>query len=261
MILARFNAADGYREAATYLDGGGRPSSIVVDGAGDVFVGGGFYGGIQLVNPLQSELGGGNYDRFVAKFSSDCSSLLFSTYFCGPGDDYINGLALDPHGSLLLVGQTTSSAGFPIVNAFQPELMGASDAFVAKIHYAEVLQVSRTSQTLAISWPASTIDYQLESTPSLGAGAVWENVTIPPVVVATDVGRAQACAAPALPHELGGIITDGPGIDLLASSLGTAQQRGGQGDAVLSQFTNVVAADLGHRIAEQAANARGDLLN
>ena len=76
-----------------------------------------------------------------------------------------------------------------------------------------------------------------------------------------DVGRALAGAAPALPHELGGIITDGPGTDLLASSLGTAQQCGGQGDAVLSLFTNVVAADLGHRIAEQTANAWGNLLN
>ena len=184
IILARFNAADGYLEAATYLEGASSPC-IAVDGAGDVLIGGLFYGNLPLVNPLQSNRSGG-YDGFVAKFSSDCSSLLFSTYFCGPGDDYVNGLALDPNGNLLLVGQTASSTRFPIVNAFQPTLKGGSDAFVAKISFAEVLKVKRVGQTLAISWPATATGYQLESTAGTGAGAVWENVTTPPVVVATE---------------------------------------------------------------------------
>ena len=173
--------------AATYLEGADLPS-IAVDGAGDVFIGGFFSGNLPLplVNPLQSQPGGGNYDCFVAKFSSDCSSLLFSTYFCGPGDDYVNGLALDPNGNLLLVGETASSTRFPIVNAFQPTLKGGSDAFVAKISFAEVLKVKREGQTLAISWPATATGYQLESTPSAGGGAVWGNVTTPPVVVASE---------------------------------------------------------------------------
>ena len=184
IILARFNAADGYLEAATYMEGPSYPS-IAVDGTGDVLIGGLFYGNLPLVNPLQSNRSGGS-DGFVAKFSSDCSSLLFSTYFCGPGDDYVNGLALDPNGNLLLVGQTAASTRFPIVNAFQPNLKGTSDAFVAKISFAEVLKVKRVGQTLAISWPATATGYQLESTAGTGAGAVWEHVTTPPVVVATE---------------------------------------------------------------------------
>jgi hypothetical protein len=187
IILARFNAADGYLEAATYLEGAHSPS-IAIDGAGDVFIGGlagSFGGNIPLVNPLQSQPGGG-FDGFVAKFSSDCSSLLFCTDFGGPGDDYVNGLALDPSGNLLLVGETASSTRFPIVNAFQPNLNGTSDAFVAKISFAEVLKVKRVGQTLAISWPATATGYQLESTPSTGAGAVWGQVPTPPVVVATE---------------------------------------------------------------------------
>ena len=186
-VLARFNAADGYLEAATYLEGGDL-LGIAVDPAGGVFIGGIFYGNLPLVNPLQSQPGGGYYyyDGYVAKFSSDCSSLLFSTYFCGPGRDYVNGLALDPNGNLLLVGETQSETGFPIVNAFQPTLNGGDDAFVAKISFAEVLKVKRVGQTLAISWPATATGYQLESTAGTGAGAVWENVTTPPVVVATE---------------------------------------------------------------------------
>src|SRR5258708_21052628 len=58
---------------------------------------------------------------------------------------------------------------------------------------------------------------------------------------------SQAGAAPALPHELCGIITDGPGADRLAPGLGTGQQRGGHGNAVLRQFANIVAANLGDR--------------
>jgi len=186
IILARFNAADGYLVAATYLEGADSPS-IAVDGTGDVFVGGLSHGYLPLVNPLQSKPGGGFQDGFVAKFSSDCSSLLFSTYFSGPGAyESVHGLAVDPNGNLLLVGETQSSTGFPIVNAFQPNLKGNSDAFVAKISFAEVLKVGRTGQTLAFSWPASATGYQLESTPTIRAGAAWGKVTITPVVVANE---------------------------------------------------------------------------
>ena len=37
-----------------------------------------------------------------------------------------------------------------------------------------------------LSWPATATGYQLECTPSAAAGAVWANVTTPPVVVATE---------------------------------------------------------------------------
>lgn len=187
IILAGFNATDGSLVAATYLEGADSPS-IAVDGTGDVFVGGlNTHGYLPLVNPLQSKPGGGYQDGFVAKFSSDCSSLLFSTYFSGPGAyESVHGLAVDPNGNLLLVGETQSSTGFPIVNAFQPNLKGNSDAFVAKISFAEVLKVSRSGQTLTFSWPASATGYQLESTPTIRAGAAWGKVTITPVVVANE---------------------------------------------------------------------------
>ncbi|MFX0094823.1 MAG: SBBP repeat-containing protein, partial [Candidatus Hodarchaeota archaeon] len=74
----------------------------------------------------------GNFDAFVAKFSADGQSLLFSTYFGGSGDDYEHGLAIDAAGNILIAGGTTSG-NLPTVNAFQPSFQGGTfDAFVAK---------------------------------------------------------------------------------------------------------------------------------
>jgi hypothetical protein len=126
-IVARFNATNGVLEAATYLNHGDC-SSIAVDAAGDVWVGGQATAGLALVDPLlpgyASEFVG---EAFVAKLSSDCSRLLFSTYFGGPGLDAITGLGLclDHDGNVLLFGDTESTTNFPIVNAFQTTLNGA----------------------------------------------------------------------------------------------------------------------------------------
>jgi hypothetical protein len=93
-------------------------------------------------NAFQRTYGGdggapwGNGDGFVAKFSPDGSTLLFSTYLGGTGNDNVNGnnsLVIDPAGRVIVIGET-HSPNFPVsANAFQTDYQGggSADGFVA----------------------------------------------------------------------------------------------------------------------------------
>ncbi|MCK5848675.1 MAG: SBBP repeat-containing protein [Caldisericia bacterium] len=58
--------------------------------------------------------------------------LEFSTYFGGEWNDSISVIKMDKDGNIYLGGETDSS-DFPIKNAFQNEIHGNTDAFLAKI--------------------------------------------------------------------------------------------------------------------------------
>lgn len=83
-------------------------------------------------NALQSTSSGG-YDAFITKLAADGTSLLYSTYLGGSGDDYGRGIAIDDAGNAYVAGQT-SSPNFPLAHAFQASLGGSQDAFVAKLN-------------------------------------------------------------------------------------------------------------------------------
>lgn len=74
-------------------------------------------------------------DLFVTKISPDASSLIYSTYLGGNGNDLGTGISLAPDGSASVSGYTRST-NFPVVNAFQSELLGVGDAVVAKLNPA-----------------------------------------------------------------------------------------------------------------------------
>lgn len=86
-----------------------------------------------LQNPIQSDPGDEDVsDVFVTKLSADGGSLVYSTYIGGISEDYGDGIAVDHSGSAYVTGYT-SSADFPIQNAYQPEIGNDRDAFVFKI--------------------------------------------------------------------------------------------------------------------------------
>jgi hypothetical protein len=129
---------------STYLGGSGNDSlvgdwygvgnqTIAVDQRGDVYVAG-FTRSLDFptVNPLQPSNHGGQ-DALVAKLSADGSSLLFSTYLGGSGDENLLGMTVDLAGNIYVAGWTSSS-DFPTVNPLQPSNRGGADAFVAILH-------------------------------------------------------------------------------------------------------------------------------
>ena len=80
----------------------------------------------------------GSQDMFVAKLNAAGSTLLFSTYLGGNGDDYPSGIAVDAHRNIYVAGRTTSS-NFPNVRAIQPNYRGgqtdpsSGDGLIASI--------------------------------------------------------------------------------------------------------------------------------
>jgi hypothetical protein len=61
----------------------------------------------------------GTKDGFLAVMSADGRTLSSATYFGGSDSDEINGLAADPFGNLVVVGNTFSS-DLPVPNALLP---------------------------------------------------------------------------------------------------------------------------------------------
>lgn len=96
------------------------------------------------MNPFQASIsvggGAGGWpfgftDAFVTKLNSNGSSLIYSTYLGGTGNESGYGIAVDSSGSAHVTGFTNSvgteliADGFPLRNPVQPSFGGAYDAF------------------------------------------------------------------------------------------------------------------------------------
>lgn len=123
---------------ATYLGGSGDevPSpSIRVDGQGAVYVAFSTTStDMPLVNAAQTSNHGQN-DFFLAKLSSDGSSLLFATYLGGSANEgtETHGLWVDSQGNAVIAGPTGSSDFPATAGVVQPSHGGGTtDMFVAR---------------------------------------------------------------------------------------------------------------------------------
>jgi hypothetical protein len=127
---------------ASYVGGSGRDQAEVVklDGSANVIVAG-FTSSNDLVtlNPVQPGRGDDSTafdDAFVAKFSSDGKTRLFTTYLGGSRSDRIYSLAVRSDG--IFVAGTTESPNFPTTaGAYDRTISSGSsphlDGFIAKI--------------------------------------------------------------------------------------------------------------------------------
>jgi hypothetical protein len=84
----------------------------------------------------------GRSDAFVARLSPDGTSLTFSTFLGGSGNDIAWDIGVDNLGSMYVAGKT-SSPDFPTHTACQDSLGSPEedDAFVAKIAYVTVVGI------------------------------------------------------------------------------------------------------------------------
>ncbi len=122
---------------ATYLGGTAEDDGygIAVDSNGNAYVTGQTQstnfpttaGALQTANA-------GAFDAFVTKISADGSTLVYSTYIGGSGNDSGNAIAVDASGDAFVAGGTTST-NFPhTAGAFQTGLAGALNAFVLELN-------------------------------------------------------------------------------------------------------------------------------
>lgn len=126
---------------STYLGGMGNDetTSIAVETNGNAYVTGttmsdAFPTTANAIQPNFARPGGGAMskgDAFVSKMSADGSTLLYSTYLGGSGDDGGNGITVDNHGSAYVTGYA-GSTDFPTTSGvFQPS--GHGSAFASKL--------------------------------------------------------------------------------------------------------------------------------
>ncbi|TYP74496.1 SBBP repeat-containing protein [Paenibacillus methanolicus] len=140
--ITKVNALGSALVYSTYLGGSGGNNEgrgITVDSFGHASVTGSTSAADFPVTPDAIQpLYGDNQDAFVTRLNPSGSALIFSTYLggSGPGLDLGRKIASDASGNLYVVGDTEST-DFPVTaQAFQPELAGSRDAFVAKIQFA-----------------------------------------------------------------------------------------------------------------------------
>jgi hypothetical protein len=124
---------------STYVSGTGFEvgRGIAIDAAGNAYVTGLTTSlDFPMVNPLQKEFGGGDFDAFVFKLNPTGSALIYSSLLGGDKNDGGYGIALDAKGNAFVTGYTYST-NFPTKNPLRNAEKGATpgfrDVFVTKI--------------------------------------------------------------------------------------------------------------------------------
>jgi hypothetical protein len=114
-----------------------RPSSLAVDGNGDIVYTGSYQGSVDFGGGALPSAGGS--DIFIAKYSA-AGAYIWSKRFGGPGDDVGGKVALDANGNVFIASSFTGTVDFgggPLTS------VGAMDIVVAKYSAAGVHQWSK----------------------------------------------------------------------------------------------------------------------
>lgn len=126
--IAKFDPSGQTLAYSTFLGGvdEDRVNALAVDAQGEAYIAGLTVShDFPLKNPLQSIYAYG----FVAKLNTAGSALVFSTYY-GDYTTLLRGIALDPAGHPVIVGNT-NTPNFPVKNAFQSTIAPTTTSSVA----------------------------------------------------------------------------------------------------------------------------------
>jgi hypothetical protein len=144
---------------STYLGGSDEDQwrGLALDAQENAYVAGFSYSSDFPTTPgaVQGALNDGGFDATVTKLSSTGSSLLYSTYLGGSGNDAATGIAVDPDGNAYITGYTGGE--FPITPGAYLASPQGLDGFVTKLHpdgslqYSTYLGGTQYDQGLAIA--------------------------------------------------------------------------------------------------------------
>jgi hypothetical protein len=110
-FVIKLNPSGSAPSYATFLGGSNgldRVSGLAVDSSGSAYVAGfattGWPTTTGAFQTANADANNGFYDGFITKLSPDGSSLVYSTYFGGTGNDEINAVAVDASGQATIAG-------------------------------------------------------------------------------------------------------------------------------------------------------------
>lgn len=136
-FVARLSSTGSSLAYSTFLGGGSRDfsSDVAIDGQGNATV----VGRTESMDfptttgAFDATFNGGLSDGFVTRVAPTGATLVYSTFLGGRLDDSADAVAIEPQGTAVIAGYT-SSTDFPItVGAFDTAHNGATDLFVARL--------------------------------------------------------------------------------------------------------------------------------
>ncbi|OJV52510.1 MAG: hypothetical protein BGO31_07620 [Bacteroidetes bacterium 43-16] len=139
IFLVKFDTS-GAPVWGTYYGGTGSDGTqsvaLVSDSANDLYLAGNTQSpnGIATTGAFQTTRPGSE-DGFIAKFDSN-GILIWGTYFGTPSIDWINGIAIDNFGDMVVTGETMSTTGLSTTGTYLEIGNGGRDGFIAKFDSA-----------------------------------------------------------------------------------------------------------------------------
>jgi hypothetical protein len=117
---------------AEYVGGAGSDlfNSVALDTAGNIVLGGNTNSGPIAFLANSSSLIPNNMEGMIVCFSP-MGTVLWSSFVNGSGIEAVNDIHVDLFGNIY-VGGTTDSANLPVIEAFQNQLSGGIDAYIAQ---------------------------------------------------------------------------------------------------------------------------------
>ena len=119
---------------ATYYGGNSTEwtDGITCDDSANVFLAGYTYSTNNIASPNAYQIYlSGTYDAYLVKFDS-AGNRQWGTYYGGTGDEWGGGVACNSFGQVFISGYTNSTNNIATSNAYQPNIAGAEDAFLAQ---------------------------------------------------------------------------------------------------------------------------------
>ena len=139
-FVTKLNAAGNAILYSTFLGGSSSDESaaIAVDSAGNAYVTGEtFSGDFPLTTSAFQSIQGGDFDIFVSKLDPTGSTLLYSSYLGGTGDDLGTSIAVDNSGNAFIGGRSFAFLqpnNFPTTSgAFQTSTVSIATGIVARV--------------------------------------------------------------------------------------------------------------------------------
>jgi PKD repeat protein len=156
-FLSRLTTSGSALVYSTYLGGSSNDycHGLTVDSVGAAHIfGETVSSNFPIVNAYQGILGG-NADCFVSKFTPEGSTLTYSSYLGGSGNDDIHGGITDSGNSIYLTGHTEST-NFPTKNAYQAIIGGEHDSFITKLTFIVTATPTPTPPPIPTPTPPPT---------------------------------------------------------------------------------------------------------